>query len=155
MIGASRLTVAPTVGQRPWPSASQRCWRRRRRCRRSDHHVLLLGPPGVGTSRLARRLTTLLPAMRLAEALATTRIHRVAGLTGARPALATARLFRAPAHTIAAVGLIRGGQGPRPGDVSLAHYGVPFLDEWPEFRRHVVEVLRQPLEDGVMTIARA
>jgi magnesium chelatase family protein len=95
---------------------------------------------------LARRLTTILPAMRLAEALETTRIHSVAGLTGARTA--------AP-HTIADVGLIGGGQVPLPGDVSLAHHGILFLDELPECRRHVLEVLRQPLEDGVVTIARA
>ena len=94
---------------------------------------------------LARRLTTILPAMTLAEAIETTRIHRVAGLT----ALVTTRPFRAPHHTISDVGLIGGGHVPMPGEVSLAHNGVLFLDELPEFRRHVLEVLRQPLEDGV------
>jgi magnesium chelatase family protein len=104
---------------------------------------------------LARRLTTILPAMTLAEAIETTRIHRVAGLTGDRTALVTTRPFRAPHHTISDVGLIGGGHVPMPGDVSLTHNCVLFLDELPEFRRHVLEVLRQPLEEGVVTIARA
>ena len=88
--------------------------------------------------------------MTLAEALETTRLHRVAGLTGRRPAFVTTRPFRAPHQTISDVGLIGGGQVPTPGEVSLAHHGVRFLDELPEFRRHVLEVLRQPLEDGVV-----
>jgi magnesium chelatase family protein len=95
---------------------------------------------------LAPRLSTIFPAMTLAEALETTRIHRVAGLTGDRTALVTTRPCRAPHHTISDVGLIGGGHVPRPGDVSLAHNGVLFLDERPEFRRHVLEVLRQPLD---------
>jgi len=99
---------------------------------------------------LARRLATILPEMTLAEAIETTRIHRVAGLTDARVALVTTRAFRAPHHTISDVGLIGRGQVPRPCDVSLAHHGVLFLDELPEFRRHVLEVLRHPLEDGVI-----
>jgi Magnesium chelatase, subunit ChlI len=98
---------------------------------------------------LARRLTTILPAMTLAEAIETTRIHSVAGLTGDRTAWVTTRPFRAPHHTLSDAGLIGGGHLPMPGDVSLAHYGVLFLDKWPEFPRHVLEVLRQPLEDGV------
>jgi magnesium chelatase family protein len=101
---------------------------------------------------LARRLTAILPAMTLPEALDTTRIPRVAGRTGARTALVTTRPCRAPHHTISDVGRIGGGQVPRPGDVSLAHHGILFLDERPEFRRHVLEVLRQPLEEGVRYI---
>ena len=96
------------------------------------------GPPGTGTSRLARRLTTILPAMTLAEAIETTRIHSIAGLTGDRTALVTTRPFRAPHHTISDVELIGGGQVPMPGEVSLAHNGVLFLDELPEFRRYVL-----------------
>jgi hypothetical protein len=101
---------------------------------------------------LARRLTTILPPTTLLEALETTRIHRVAGLTGARTAWVTTRPCRAPHHTISDVGLIGGGHVPMPGDVSLAHNGSLFLDEWPEFRRHVLEVRRQPLEKDVTTI---
>jgi magnesium chelatase family protein len=93
-------------------------------CGRSDHDVLMLGPPGAGTSRLARRLTTILPEMTLAEAIETTRIHNVAGLTGDRTAVVTTRPFRAPHHTISDAGLIGGGQVPMPGEVSLAHHGV-------------------------------
>jgi magnesium chelatase family protein len=100
----------------------------------------------------ARRLTTILPAMTLAEALETTRIHRVAGLTGDRTAWVTTCPFRAPHHTLSDVGLIGGGHVPMPGEVSLAHHGVLFLDELPECRRHVLEVLRQPLEDGVTSL---
>ena len=96
----------------------------------------------------ARRLATILPALRLAAARETTRIHHVAGLTGGRSALVTTRPCRAPHHTISDVGLIGGGHVPMPGDVSLAHHGILFLDELPEFRRSVLEVLRQPLEEG-------
>jgi magnesium chelatase family protein len=98
---------------------------------------------------LAQRLTTILPAMTLAEAIETTRRHSVAGLTGDRTALVTTRPFRAPHHTISDVGLIGGGHVPLPGEVSLAHNGVLFLDELPECRRQALEVLRQPLEEGV------
>jgi magnesium chelatase family protein len=101
---------------------------------------------------LARRLTTILPAMTLAEALETTRIHSVAGLTGDRTAWVTTRPFRAPHHPMSDVGLIGGGHVPMPGEVSLAHHGVLFLDELPEFRRHVLEVLRQPLEESLIYI---
>jgi magnesium chelatase family protein len=104
---------------------------------------------------LARRLTTILPDMTLAEAIETTRIHSVAGRTGDRTAFVMTHPFRAPHHTISDVGLIGGGQVPRPGEVSLAHNEILFLAERPECRRHVLEVLRQPLEDGVVTIARA
>ena len=102
---------------------------------------------------LARRLTIILPAMTLAEAIETMRIHRVAGLTSDRTAWVTTRPCRAPHHTISDAGLIAGGHVPVPGEVLLAHNGVRFLDELPEFRRHVLEVLRQPLEEGVVTIA--
>ena len=112
------------------------------------------GPPGAGTSMLARRLTTILPAMTLAEAIETTRIHRVAGLTGDRTALVTIRPCRAPHQTIADAGLIGDGHVPLPGEVSLAHHGVCLLDELPECRRHVLEVWRPPLENGLVTIAR-
>jgi magnesium chelatase family protein len=102
---------------------------------------------------LARRLTTILPAMSLAEVLETTRIHRVAGRTGARTALVMTRPFRAPHRIISDAGLIGGGHVPMPGDESLARYGMLLLDERPEFRRHVLEVLRQSIEDGVVTTA--
>jgi magnesium chelatase family protein len=101
---------------------------------------------------LARRLTTILPAMTLAEAIETTRIHRVAGRTGDRTAWVTTRPCRAPHHTLSDAGRIGGGHVPMPGDVSLAHHGVLFLDELPEFRRHVLEVLRQPLEESLTRI---
>ena len=128
MIRASPLTVAPNMNHRHRPSAPRQWWGSRRRCRRSAHIVLLLGPPGAGKSMLARRLTTILPAMTLAEAIETTRIHRVAGLTGDRTALVTTRPFRAPHHTISDVGLIGGGDVPMPGEVSLGHHGVRCLD---------------------------
>jgi Magnesium chelatase, subunit ChlI/WD domain, G-beta repeat len=104
----------------------------------------VLDPPGTGKSMLPRRLTTILPAMTRPEAIETTRIHRVPDLTGPRAALVTTRLFQAPHHTISDVGLIGGGHVPMPGEVSLAHHGVRFLDELPQCRQHVLEVLRQP-----------
>ena len=112
---------------------------------------LLLGGLGVGSSRLARGYTTL-PEMSVAEALETTRIHSAAGLTGNLTALVTTRPFRAPHHPISDAGLIGGGHVLMPGEVSLAHHGARFLDELPEFRRHVLEVLRQPLEESVIYI---
>ncbi|MEK6768408.1 MAG: YifB family Mg chelatase-like AAA ATPase, partial [Gemmatimonadota bacterium] len=119
------------------------------------HNLLMVGPPGSGKTMLARRLPTILPAMSLAEALETTKIHSVAGVLPTGESLIATRPFRSPHHTISDAGLIGGGSYPRPGEVSLAHNGVLFLDELPEFRKNVLEVLRQPMEDGAVTLARA
>jgi magnesium chelatase family protein len=119
------------------------------------HNALMIGPPGAGKTMMARRVSTILPPLTFDEALDATSIHSVAGLLPSGTRLLTERPFRAPHHTISDVALVGGGQLPRPGEISLAHHGVLFLDEMPEFSRHVLEVLRQPLEEGCVRIARA
>jgi len=119
------------------------------------HNLLMVGPPGSGKTMLARRLPTILPTQTFEEALETTKIHSIMGLLPPAQALVARRVFRSPHHTISDAGLIGGGSHPRPGEVSLAHNGVLFLDELPEFKKNVLEMLRQPLEDGQVCISRA
>jgi len=119
------------------------------------HNILMIGPPGSGKSMLSKRIPTIMPVMSLEEAIETTKIHSIAGLLNGQTSFVSTRPFRSPHHTISDIGLLGGGTFPNPGEVSIAHNGVLFLDELPEFKRSTLEVMRQPLEDGKVTVSRA
>ena len=154
-VKAVRRATAPRCGDYADVRAQNGAKRALEIAAAGGHNLLLVGPPGCGKTMLAQRLPSILPPMSPNEALDVTKIYSVAGLLGPNPVLVTERPFRAPHHTISEVALVGGGAVPKPGEISLSHHGVLFLDELPEFRRSALEVMRQPLEEGTVTIARA